>query len=114
MVIVAAAKQASIIRLTAVDPPPIYSSNALAAGTIIGIIAESIPSAVDAPTVSTSLHTTIHMSVPASELVSSPSAVVAPQKSIYQTDPMALKLTMDASWTRRGAGVQWIQNCNWP
>jgi hypothetical protein len=114
MIIVAAPKQATAIKLTAVDPPLTLASNALAAGTIVAIVAQSIASAIDAPSVQTSRHVTLHVAAPSAELVASPSTVAAPQRSIFQTDSLALKLTMDASWTRRGAGVAWIQACNWP
>jgi hypothetical protein len=114
MIIVAAPKQATAVKLTTVDPPPVYASAALPVGTVVAIVAESIASAIDAPVVSTSIQTTLHMSAPAAALVASPSTVAAPQRSIFQTDSLSLRLTMDASWTRRGAGVAWIQNCNWP
>jgi Phage capsid family len=114
ILLVAAAKQATAIRLITVDPPPTYTSSALASGTVIAIVPEAIASSVDAPNVRTSIETTLHMSTPAGELVSSPGAIAAPSRSIFQTDALAVRLTMDASWTRRGAGVAWIEGANWP
>jgi hypothetical protein len=114
MIIIAAAKQTTAIKGLLIDPPPVYASNALPAGTVIGIIAESIAGAVGAPSVAASIETTIHAASPAAELVSSPGAVAAPQRSIFQTDSLALRLIQDCGWIRRGNGVQWIQNCNWP
>jgi hypothetical protein len=55
--------------------------------------------------ITASIETTLHMASPASELVSSPGTVAAPQRSIFQTDSLALRFTMDQSRIKRGAGV---------
>jgi len=82
--------------------------------TVIAIVPASIASANSTPQISASIETTLHMATPATDLVSSPGVVAAPQRGMFQTDSSALRFMMDVSCTRRGAGVAWIQNCNWP
>jgi hypothetical protein len=114
MVIVAAPAQAAMIKALIIDPPPTYASNALADKTVVGIVPASIASANSTPQISASIETTLHMAVPASELVSSPGTVAAPQRGMFQTDSSALRFMMDVSWVRRGAGVAVTTGVNWP
>jgi hypothetical protein len=93
---------------------PTFTSNALADKTVVAIAPSAIVSAVGAPNISASIDTTIHMANPASELVTSPGVVSASQRSIFQTDSMALRFTMDATWAKRGSGVAQISGANWP
>jgi hypothetical protein len=119
-VIIAAPKQAFAIKSALIDPPPVYASNVLATspvgpGAVIAIVPQAIASANGAPRIERSTETTLHMSSPASDLVASPSTVAAPQRSLFQTDSVAVKYVQELSWTKRGAaGVAWIQGCNWP
>lgn len=69
-----------MLKATIIDPPPIYTSNALAAGTVVAIVPSAIAAAIDAPQISASREVTLHMAAPASDLVASPSTVAAPQK----------------------------------
>ena len=64
--------------------------------------------------ISASIDTTIHMASPAADLVASPSTVAAPQRSIFQTDSLALRYTQELSWAKRGAGVAIITGVNLP
>jgi hypothetical protein len=114
MIIAAAPKQASALRLVAVDPPPIFASNALADKTVVGIVPAAIASANSTPVISVSRETTLHVASPAADLVVSPSTVAAPQKSMWQTDSLALRYTQELAWTKRGAGVAMITGANWP
>jgi hypothetical protein len=112
--LIAAPKQASAIRTTLIEPPPTFASNALADKTVVAIVPASIASANSAPNVSASIEVSLHMAAPASELVSSPGTVAAPQRSVFQTDSLALRFTIELSWTKRGAGVAMISAVNWP
>jgi hypothetical protein len=112
--LIAAPKQASAIRATLIDPPPTFASNALADKTVVAIVPAAIASANGAPQISASLEVSLHMAAPAAELVSSPGTVAAPQRSVFQTDSLALRFTMELSWTKRGAGVALISAVNWP
>jgi hypothetical protein len=114
MVIVAAPAQASAIRSVIIDPPPTFASNALADKTVVGIVPAAIASANSTPIIQASKEVTLHMAAPAAELVASPSTVAAPQRSVYQTDSLALRFTQELSWTKRGAGVAMITGANWP
>jgi hypothetical protein len=114
MVLICAPKQAEAIRLTAVDPPQVLSSNALADKTVVAIVPAAIASANSTPVISVSRETTLHMASPAADLVVSPSTIAAPQRSMYQTDSLALRYTQELAWTKRGAGVAVASGVNWP
>jgi hypothetical protein len=114
MVIVAAPKQAEAIRLVAVNPPVVLTSAALPDKTIAAIVPSSIATASSTPIISASIETTLHMAAPAAELVASTSTVAAPQRSIFQTDSLALRFVQELSWVKRGAGVAVCSGVNWP
>jgi hypothetical protein len=116
-IIIAAPQQASVIASVIIDPPPVYISNALPAGTIVAIVPASLAVAVGMPLIEASREVTLHMANPASDIVAgSPGVVAAGQKSMFQTDSSALRFLMDLTWTRRSAtnGVQFMQGVNWP
>jgi hypothetical protein len=112
-IIIASPPQAMVINTVAVNPGMVFSSNALPAKTVVGVVAQGVVTAISAPTISASLHAHIHMAAPASEIVISPSTVAAPAKSMFQTNSVALKLIENVSWARRGASLAWVQNTNW-
>jgi hypothetical protein len=114
VILIAAPKQAQAIRNVLIDPPLTFTSNALADKTVVAIAPSAVVSAIGAPNISASVETTVHMAAPAAELVSSPGTVAASQRSIFQTDALALRFTMDATWAKRGAGVAQVTGCNWP
>jgi hypothetical protein len=114
VVLIAAPKQAQAIRNVLIDPPLTLTSNALADKTVVAIAPSAIVSSIGAPNIAASIDTTIHMANPAAELVTSPGVVAASQRSIFQTDAIALRFTMDATWAKRGAGVAMITGANWP
>jgi hypothetical protein len=113
MVIVANPAEASMIKLVAVDPPPVYACSAVPAKTVIALVPSSIVSAMSTPTISVSNEITLHMETVPAELVSTPGTIAAPQRSLFQTDSLALRFTIEASWARRGNGVAYVQNVNW-
>jgi hypothetical protein len=102
-VLICAPAQASVIASTIIDPPPVYVSNGLAAGTVVAVVPAAIASADGTPDVIASVETHLHMSTPAAELVGTPGTVAAPASSIFQSGRLALRFTMDLSWTKRGA-----------
>jgi hypothetical protein len=114
MILICAPKQAMTVKLVAVDPPPVYASNALPSGTVVGIVPASIASATSTPVIAVSRETTLHMSNPASDLVSSPATVAAPSRGMFQTDSSALRFTQELTWAKRGNGVAMITGVNWP
>jgi hypothetical protein len=112
--LVAAPKQASAIRSTLIDPPPLYSTNTLADKTVVAIVPAAIASANGAPSIVVEREMTLHMANPAADLVASPSTVAAPQRSIWQTDSFALRYVQELTWAKRGAGVAIATSVNWP
>jgi HK97 family phage major capsid protein/HK97 family phage prohead protease len=58
---------------------------------------------------------TLHMEdTSPADLVVSPSTVAAPQKSLFQTDSLALRMVMPLNWVQRRAGtVAWTQSVTW-
>jgi hypothetical protein len=95
---------------------PILMTTALTDKTLAAISPAAVASGyTSAPTVEISKDTTLHMEAanPA-ELVSSPGTVAAPQRSIFQTGAMAVKVRANCAWCIQpgGAatitgGVQW-------
>jgi hypothetical protein len=40
--------------------------------------------------------------------------VAAPQRSLFQTDSLALRMVLPLNWLQRRAGtVAWVQNVTW-
>ena len=60
---------------------------------------------------------TLHLEDTApAELVAagSPGVVAAPQRSLFQTDSLALRMVMPLNWVKRRPGtVAWVQNVTW-
>jgi Phage capsid family len=115
VLIVAAIKQAAVLRMALFNPTNIYASNALPAGRVIAIAPAAIVAAIGAPEVTASIDTTLIMANPAADVVSagSPSVTGAPSRSLFQTDTLGLRFRLDASWAKRGAGVAWVDAVNW-
>jgi hypothetical protein len=69
----------------------------------------------DAPRMEMSDQATLHMEdTTPLELVASPSTVAAPQRSLFQTDSLALRMVLPLNWLQRRAGtVAWVQNVTW-
>lgn len=92
-------------------------STSITAGTVIAVdTADFVTSTGDAPMFETSDQATIHMedSPAALSAVASPNTVAAPIRSMFQTNSVALKMTMDVSWAMRRSGmVQWVENVGW-
>jgi HK97 family phage prohead protease/HK97 family phage major capsid protein len=69
----------------------------------------------DAPRMEMSDQATLHMEdTNPQELVGSPSTVAAPQRSLFQTDSLALRMVLPLNWLQRRTGtVAWTQNVTW-
>ena len=69
----------------------------------------------EAPRMEMSDQATLHMEdTNPTDLVASPSTVAAPQRSLFQTDSLALRMIMPLNWIQRRAGtVAWTQNVTW-
>jgi hypothetical protein len=71
----------------------------------------------EAPRMEMSDQATLHMEdTNPADLVSagSPGTVASPQRSLFQTDSLALRMVMPLNWLQRRAGtVAWTQNVTW-
>jgi len=71
----------------------------------------------EAPRLEISDQATLHMEDTAPlDLVGpgSPGVVAAPQRSLFQTDSLALRMVLPLNWVQRRAGtIAWLQNTTW-
>jgi len=95
---------------------PIIDSATVPAKTLILVdAADFVVVGGDAPRMEMSDQATLHMEdTTPLELVASPSTVAAPQRSLFQTDSLALRMVMPLNWTQRRAGtIAWTQSVTW-
>jgi hypothetical protein len=113
-VLVASPAQAMTLAITALHPGLVYSSNALPAKTIVGLIPEAVATSIEAPRIELAASGSLVMAAPASDVVTSPGVVGAPQRSLFQTDTVALRFVLPVTWARRSnSAVAWLTNVNW-
>jgi hypothetical protein len=71
----------------------------------------------EAPRLEISDQATLHMEdTNPTDLVNnaSPAVIAAPQRSLFQTDSLALRMVMPLNWVQRRAGtIAWVQNTTW-
>jgi HK97 family phage prohead protease/HK97 family phage major capsid protein len=95
---------------------PIIDSATVTAKTLILVdAADFVSVGGDAPRMEMSDQATLHMEdTTPLELVASPSTVAAPQRSLFQTDSLALRMVLPLNWVQRRAGtVAYTQNVTW-
>jgi hypothetical protein len=95
---------------------PIIDSGTVTAKTLILVdAADFVVVGGDAPRMEMSDQATLHMEdTNPADLVISPSTVAAPQRSLFQTDSLALRMVMPLNWVQRRAGtIAWTQNVTW-
>lgn len=97
---------------------PIIDSGTVPAKTVILVdAADFVVVGGEAPRFEISDQATLHMEDTApADLVGagSPGTVAAPQRSLFQTDSMALRMIMPLNWVQRRAGtVAWTQAVTW-
>jgi HK97 family phage prohead protease/HK97 family phage major capsid protein len=97
---------------------PFIDSATIPAKTMILVdAADFVVIGGDAPRMEMSDQATLHMEDTAPlELVGtgSPGTVASPQRSLFQTDSLALRMVLPLNWTQRRAGtVAWVQNVTW-
>src|SRR5262249_27015917 len=116
-VLVTSAVQAATLKLMA-GPKfdvPVLASSGIAAGTVIAVEPSSFVSAFGAaPEFEISTASVLHMedTAPVDITGGTPSPAV-PVKSMFQTDSMALKMTLRASWGMRAAHAAVINGATW-
>jgi len=95
---------------------PIIDSATVTAQTLILVdAADFVVVGGEAPRMEISDQATLHMEdTSPADLVASPSTVAAPQRSLFQTDSLALRMVMPLNWTQRRTGtVAWTQTVTW-
>jgi hypothetical protein len=113
LIIVAAPGQALSMKLFSDESSlEVYSSNALAAGTVVGIVPAGIASNIAIPEITSSFEAEVQMLNPVSG--DDPAAGGGPVASVYQSDRIALRLIQGATWVRRSpSAVAVINSVKW-
>ncbi|HEY2245698.1 MAG TPA: phage major capsid protein [Xanthobacteraceae bacterium] len=104
------------IRGGSLNTIPLIDSATVPAKTMVLVdAADFVVVGGEAPRMEMSDQATLHMEdTTPLELVASPSTVAAPQRSLFQTDSLALRMIMPLNWTQRRAGtIAWVQNVTW-
>jgi HK97 family phage prohead protease/HK97 family phage major capsid protein len=104
------------VRAGTLNTIPIIDSSTVPSKTMILVdAADFVVVGGEAPRMEMSDQATLHMEdTSPAELVASPSTVAAPQRSLFQTDSLALRMVLPLNWTQRRAGtVAWAQNVTW-
>jgi HK97 family phage prohead protease/HK97 family phage major capsid protein len=95
---------------------PIIDSATVPSKTMILIdAADFVVAGGEAPRMEMSDQATLHMEdTNPQDLVASPSTVAAPQRSLFQTDSLALRMVLPLNWIIRRAGtVAWTSSVTW-
>lgn len=94
---------------------PVITSNNMDAALVSFIPTDTVVYANDyAPRIDVSDTATIHMANPASEIVSGTPTTADPVRSLYQTNSMAVRMTMGLDWIIvRANGVQVLTSVGW-
>jgi HK97 family phage prohead protease len=104
------------IRAGNINGIPLIDSATVTAKTMILVdAADFVVVGGDAPRMEISDQATLHMEdTNPADLVASPSTVAAPQRSLFQTDTLALRMVLPLNWVQRRTGtVAWTQNVTW-
>jgi hypothetical protein len=113
-IVVASPAQAMTLNIVAVNPGTVYSSNALPAKTVVGLVPEGIVTSVEAPRIELAASGSVVMNTVPADIVSSPGVAGSPIRSAFQTDTVFERFILPATWARRSnSAVAWIQNVNW-
>jgi hypothetical protein len=116
-IFIASPETATAMRLWA--PPafnyPILASNAVTVDTVIAIEGPAFVSGFSpTPEISASTDALLHLEDTSPQpIVSAGGVVAAPVRSLFQTDCVALKMILRASWCVRGGLVATVSNVTW-
>jgi hypothetical protein len=114
-VLVAAAPQAIALQFRLGQQiPNVFSSSALAAGTVIAIAPRGFVSIIEAPRVDSSVEAVLHMEDTNPAAIANGGGVAAPARSLFQTNSVGLRVISPASWGLRAPNaVAWMSGVNW-
>jgi hypothetical protein len=117
VVIVTHVKQATAIALRSSGQflHAVLASNSVPEKTVIAIAANGIASAVEgSPAIDMSREGVLHMETNAAPLVLGDGTVAVPQRSLYQTDSVGLRLKWPVSWAVRDSrAIAYMENVVW-
>jgi hypothetical protein len=116
MVLVAAPRQASVLRLLPAEQPyEVLSSLALADKTVCGFAPAAIGAAFAEPELTSSLSAAVHMEdTTPLPIVGTGGQIASPQRGVFQTDCIAIKCRARAAWAVVApGGAQMITNTSW-
>jgi hypothetical protein len=110
--LVAALRQSVALNMLLPNGPPfpVFSSSALAPGTIIAVATQALATAVSAPVIEAS-----HDAVVQEETAPTGDAMTGnPVRSFYQTDSVGLKFKLPVAWAVRSpSGIAYITGTSW-
>jgi HK97 family phage prohead protease len=96
---------------------PLIDSSTVPAKTMILVdAADFVVVGGEAPRMEISDQATLHMedTAPLDLVSGSPGTVASPQRSLFQTDSLALRMVMPLNWVQRRTGtIAWVQNVTW-
>jgi hypothetical protein len=94
---------------------PVFASNQVPVGQVIGVASNAFVSASGIPGIDVSSQASVHMDDSAKELVSaSPVTIAAPVRGTFQTSTIALKVKLPVTWAVRDSrGVVVISSVAW-
>jgi hypothetical protein len=117
IVFVASPARAVTMQLWAFSPLEyaVYASPALAPNDLLAIAANGLASAVDAvPEVEASKVSTLHMEDTAPLPLVSGGVAASPQRSLWQTDTIGIKIRFNADWSLRDSrALSWTTVTGW-
>jgi hypothetical protein len=114
--LIASPKQTAALTLRAPrDMWPVLMSTALPAGTVIALVPGAIVSVVEAPNIEASRDVgVVHEESVPGQIVDGSGVVAHPVRSLWQTDSVSIRFTMNATWARRSpSAVAFLQNVTW-
>jgi hypothetical protein len=116
-IFIASPETATALRLWA--PPafnyPILASNAISVDSVVAIESGAFVSGFGStPEISASTEAVLHLEDTSPQpIVSAGGVAAAPSRSLFQTDCVALKMILRASWTVRGGLVAVVNSVTW-
>jgi hypothetical protein len=114
MIVVAAPRQAEVLRNTPGFSRTVYSTLGLADKTIVGFAPAAVASAFAEPVIDTSKQAVLHMedTTPQPITGGTPSPAV-PVRSVFQTDMLAIRCRAKAAWAMVAPGAAMITATSW-
>jgi hypothetical protein len=117
-VLIAAPEQAASINLRYLKAPldyPLLASAGLPAGSVVAVAANALASAFGGtPQIEANRETELVMNDAPGEVVTVGGMTGAPIASMYQSDSIALRISMLTNWVLRAPGaVAWVSGVSW-